>query len=88
MGTLRLLFTGAALAAGIHYATKKRPDGSSMVEDLKAKAPDWMNKAQPYIDQLKGQFAKVPHIKGNSGSGAYPQKFNNFSKEPDADYSS
>ena len=86
MGTLRLLVTGAALVAGINYVTKKRPDGSSIFEDLKVKAPDLMNKAQPYLDQLKGQFSKVPHIKGNNQP--YPQKFDKLSSDPQSDYSS
>ncbi|MFD2163093.1 hypothetical protein ACFSJU_11875 [Paradesertivirga mongoliensis] len=89
MLNLRLLLSGAALAAGIHYVTKKRPDGSSIADDIKAKAPDWMNQARPYIDQLKGQFSKVPHIKGNSaGQKPYPQKFDKFSPDPDPDYTS
>jgi hypothetical protein len=89
MLNLRLLVTGAAVAAGIHYITKKRPDGSSIFEDLKAQAPGWMNQARPYLDQLKGQFSKVPHIKGGSAEGlSYPQKFDKISPEPDSDYSS
>ena len=89
MGLPRLLVTGAAVAASVHYITKKRPDGSSIIEDLKEKAPGWMNKAQPYINQLKGQFSKVPHIKGNAASSSpYPQKFENFSPDPDPAYSS
>ncbi len=56
MGLLRLLVVGAAVAAGIHHITKKREDGSSIADDLKEKAPEWMDKAKPYLDQLKGQF--------------------------------
>ncbi len=86
MGTLRLLVTGAALVAGINYITKKRPGGSSIADEFKEKIPDWMNKAQPFIDQLKGQFSKVAHIKG--GNNPYPQKFDNFSIDPETDYTS
>lgn len=89
MGLLRLLITGAAIAAGVYYTTKKRPDGSSMVEDLKESVPDWMNRIQPYIDKLQGQFSKVPHIKGNAANdGPYPGKFEDFSPDPDPAYSS
>ena len=88
MINLRLFATGAALAAGIHYITKKRPDGSSIFEDFKAKAPDLMNRAEPYIDRLKGQFSKVPHMKGNTTNKPYPEKFNNLSQDPASDYSS
>lgn len=85
MRLLRLLVSGAAVAAGIHYVTKKRPNGSSIAEDLKAKVPEWISKNQ-YIDQLRGQFSKVPHIKGNSS--VYPEKFNNSTPDPDPSYSS
>ncbi|HEY0055259.1 MAG TPA: hypothetical protein VGB63_07880 [Pedobacter sp.] len=86
MGTLKLLITGAALAAGINYITKKRADGFSIFEDVKAKAPNLANRAQPFIDQLKGRFSKVPHIKGNAMP--YPQKFDNFSADSNNDYTS
>lgn len=89
MGLVRLLVTGAAVVVGVRYITKKRPDGSSIGEDLKMKIADTMNKAQPYIDRLKGQFSKVPHIKGNTGGDKpYPRKFENFSPDPDPAYSS
>jgi hypothetical protein len=35
---------------------------------------------------LKGQFSKVPHIKGNNQP--YPQKFDKLSSDPQSDYSS
>jgi len=73
MGLFRLLLTGAAVAAGVHYVTKKRPDGTSIADDLKAKAPEWMEKAKPYmdkvkpyVDQVKEQFTKA--TQGTSGS--------------------
>ncbi|MEJ6982246.1 hypothetical protein WG906_17405 [Pedobacter sp. P351] len=89
MSTIRLFITGAAFAAGVHYITKKRPDGSSIIEDIKSKLPEWMNKAQPFIDQWKGQFSNVPHIKGSAAKGGtYPRKFENSSADPDPDYSS
>jgi len=84
MGLLRLLFTGAAVAAGVHYVTKKRVDGSSIADDLKAKAPEWMDKAKPYIDQVK---SKITNISGGQKK-SYPQKFDNFTKETDSTYHS
>lgn len=95
MGLLRLLVTGAAVAAGAHYITKKRPDGTSIADDLKAKAPEWMEKAKPYtdkvkpyIDQVKGQFANVKSQQGSTQQGSYPNKYDNFSADPDPSYSS
>jgi hypothetical protein len=82
MGLFRLLLTGAAVAAGVHYVTKKRPDGTSMMDDIKAKAPEWKEKAKPYIDkvepyinQVKDQFTKMTESE--------KPKTNGFSANPD-----
>ena len=56
MSLLKYLVFGAAVAAGVNYATKKREDGRSLIDDLSDKAPEWMDKAKQYTDQLKGQF--------------------------------
>ena len=71
MGLFRLLVTGAAVAAGVHYITKKRPDGTSIADDLKAKAPEWMEKAKPYINQVKEQFAKTTDKNSTTQSNNY-----------------
>jgi hypothetical protein len=91
MGLFRLLVTGAAVAAGVHYITKKRPDGTSVVDDLKARAPEWKEKAQPYVDQLKDKWTQMQGKTGNSGtsgSSAYPNSYDNFSPDPDPSYTS
>jgi hypothetical protein len=83
------LVTGIVVAAGVHYATKKRPDGSSIADDLKAKAPEWMNKAQPYLNQIKEQFSKLTQRRPDAGNTtSYPEKFNNLAPDPDPTYSS
>jgi len=89
MGLLKLLVTGAAVAAGVHYVTKKRADGSSIVDDLKAKAPEWMEKAQPYIDQAKERISKATGGQ-TAGKNAkdYPGKFDSSAPDPDPTYSS
>ncbi|MDB5120922.1 MAG: hypothetical protein JWN56_2140 [Sphingobacteriales bacterium] len=84
MGLLRLLVTGAAVAAGVHYVTKKRADGSSIADDLKAKAPEYMDKAKPYINQLKN---RITQLTGGQPK-TYPQKFDDFTPDPDPTYSS
>jgi hypothetical protein len=56
MGLLRLLVVGAAVAAGVNYATKKGANGRSLVDDLSDKAPEWMEKAKQYSEKLKGQY--------------------------------
>jgi hypothetical protein len=56
MGLLRYIVLGAAVAAGVKYATKKRPDGKSFMDDINEKAPEWMNQAKKYTDQFKDQY--------------------------------
>ncbi|WP_407431307.1 YtxH domain-containing protein [Arcticibacter sp.] len=56
MGLLRYIVLGAAVAAGVKYATKKRPDGKSFIDDISEKAPEWMNQAKKYTDQIKDQY--------------------------------
>jgi len=61
MGLFRYIVLGAAVAAGVKYATKKRADGKSFVDDLNEKAPQWMDHVKKYTDkytdQLKDQYA-------------------------------
>ena len=56
MGLLKTLAIGAAVAYGINYATKKRPDGRSLMDDIKEKAPEWMNKAKEYGNEMKSRM--------------------------------
>ncbi|MFD2162609.1 YtxH domain-containing protein [Paradesertivirga mongoliensis] len=58
MSLLKYLVFGAAVAAGVNYATKKREDGKSLIDDLTEKAPEWMDKAKQYTDQFKSQFGQ------------------------------
>ncbi|MBC7915508.1 MAG: YtxH domain-containing protein [Pyrinomonadaceae bacterium] len=57
MGFFKNLLVGAAVIAGINYITKKRPDGTSVVDDLKEKAPEWMEKAKQFGQEKRDQFA-------------------------------
>ena len=68
MSLLKYLVFGAAVAAGVNYATKKREDGRSLVDDLTDKAPEWMDKAKQYTDQLKGQFGQNPSPSQNQAN--------------------
>lgn len=68
MSLLKYLVFGAAVAAGVNYATKKREDGRSLIDDLSEKAPEWMDKAKQYTDQLKGQFASNTSSAQNQGN--------------------
>jgi hypothetical protein len=89
MALLKYLLTGAAVAAGYHYTTKKRADGTSLADEWRNKASEWMEQAKPHIDRLKGQFDNVSFIKGGTANQpGYPEKFDNFSPDPDPTYSS
>lgn len=57
MGFIKNLVIGAAVVAGVNYITKKRPDGSSLVDDIKEKAPEWMNKAKEFGNQKRDRFS-------------------------------
>jgi hypothetical protein len=56
MSLFKNLLIGAAVVAGVNYITKKRPDGKSLVDDLKEKAPDLMNKAREFGNAQKEKF--------------------------------
>ena len=60
MGLLKYAILGAAVAFGINQLTKKREDGSSLMDDLTERSPEFMDKAKDYaaqaIDQLSNKL--------------------------------
>ncbi|WP_036678797.1 YtxH domain-containing protein [Daejeonella oryzae] len=56
MSLFKNLLIGAAVVAGINYITKKRPDGTSLVDEIKDKAPEWMEKAKKFGSEKVDQF--------------------------------
>ncbi|TCD10529.1 YtxH domain-containing protein [Pedobacter frigidisoli] len=61
MGFLKTAMIGAAIYAGVKYITKKDPiTGRSVVDDIKDKAPEWMEKAKDYKREFetKATYAK------------------------------
>ncbi|QPH40197.1 YtxH domain-containing protein [Pedobacter endophyticus] len=56
MGLLKTAIIGAAVYAGFKYLTKKDPaTGKSIVDDVKEKAPEWMEKAKDYKREFDGR---------------------------------
>lgn len=51
MSILKFAILGAVVAYGINHITKKREDGTSILDDLTEKAPEWMDKAKQYATQ-------------------------------------
>lgn len=46
-----LIIAGTAIAAGITYITRKRENGTSILDELTNKAPQWMEKGKQYATQ-------------------------------------
>lgn len=69
MGLLKFLVVGAAVAAGVNYATRKRPDGKSLIDDVSEKAPEWMDKAKQVGNQVKDQISQRLQTSGKQPSG-------------------
>ena len=60
MNIIKLALVGAAVVYGVSYITKKREDGTSILDDLTANGPDWMNDAKQFatqtVDDIKQNF--------------------------------
>ena len=60
MNIIKLALVGAAVVYGVNYITKKREDGTSILDELTNNAPDWMNDAKQFatqtVDSLKQNF--------------------------------
>lgn len=60
MKLLPIILAGTALAAGVAYLVRKREDGTSILDELTDKAPEWMEKGKQYatqtIDQVSDQI--------------------------------
>ena len=57
MNIIKLALVGAAVVYGFNYITKKREDGTSILDDLTADGPSWMIDAKQFatqtVDNLK-----------------------------------
>jgi len=60
MNIIKLALVGAAVVYGVNYITKKREDGTSILDDLTSNMPDWMNDAKQFatqtVDNLKQNY--------------------------------
>jgi hypothetical protein len=52
MGLLKTALIGAAVYGAIKYVTKKDVNGRSIVDDIKDKAPEWVDKAKRFKDDV------------------------------------
>ena len=58
MGLFKTALIGAAIYGVVKYVTKKDINGRSIVDEVKEKAPEWMEKARNLRDNLKVDLEK------------------------------
>lgn len=58
MSLFKFMIAGAAVAYGINHITKKRANGTSIMDDWAENAPEWMEKAKRYTEQTIDQVAE------------------------------
>ncbi len=56
MGLLKTALIGAAVYGAIKYITKKDADGRSIADDIKEKAPEWMDKAKSLKNEVVQEY--------------------------------
>ncbi|MBC7567608.1 MAG: YtxH domain-containing protein [Pedobacter sp.] len=57
MGLIKTALIGAAVYGAIKYITKKdQLTGRSIVDDLKDKTPEWIDKAKGYKQDLESRY--------------------------------
>jgi hypothetical protein len=63
MGLLKYAILGAAAIYGFKYATKKRiTDGKSLIDDLKEKAPEYVNRIKDYSEKIKQDYRQTSDL--------------------------
>jgi len=61
MGLFKTALIGAAIYGAIKYVTKKDINGKSIVDDLQEQAPEWLNKAKQFKEDLKHKTGEEPY---------------------------
>ena len=56
MGLFKTVLLGAAVYGAYKYATKKDVNGRSIVDDLKDKAPEFMDKAKRFKEDMETKY--------------------------------
>ena len=64
MGLIKTALIGAAVYGAIKYITKKDINGRSLADDIKDKAPEWVDKAKRFKDDYiaEKQLKDEPYI--------------------------
>ena len=61
MGLLKTALIGAVVYGAVKYLTKKDELGQSKLDELKERAPEWMEKAKAAVTDLKGGTEPQPY---------------------------
>lgn len=61
MGLLKTAILGAAVYGAIKYITKKDLSGRSIADDIREKAPEWIEKAKNLKDDFKLEMERQRH---------------------------
>lgn len=56
MGLLKTALIGAAVYGAVKYLTKKDVNGKSIIDDVQEKAPEWMDKAKRFKEDLEEKY--------------------------------
>ena len=63
MGLLKYAILGAAAVYGFKYATRKRSsDGKSLVDDLKNRAPRYIDQLKNYGERIKQDYSQTSDL--------------------------
>lgn len=68
MGLLKTVLLGAAAYGAYKYATKKDDTGRSIMDDIKDKAPEYMDKAKRFKEDIEMKYSN----KGDSFTEVKP----------------
>lgn len=58
MGLFKTALIGAAVYGAFKFATKKNSNGKSIIDDIKNKAPEFMDKAKRFKEDIEMKYSK------------------------------
>lgn len=58
MGLLKTALIGAAVYGAIKYVTKKNTNGRSVMDNLKERAPEWLEKIKNVKEDFRTELEK------------------------------
>ena len=68
MSIFRFALVGAAVGYGIYQLTKKREDGSTLLDELVEKTPEWFEKGKQYATETINGVTE--NIRNRAGDAA------------------